>query len=92
MSALQAALSAFDSRRNGDALPTRVARGSEGEGVDLDESASTTQSRLDPEALRERLRAFQTEFRTATEGTHAPESDEPSPLTPTNADLGGDRR
>jgi hypothetical protein len=58
---------------------------------------STTQSRLDPEALRERLRAFQSEFRTATDGSRGAETPE-APALPTtnadlgNADLGGDRR
>ena len=85
-SALQAALSAFDSRRNGgDSLPTRAR--SEGLPASFEETVSTTQSRLDPEALRERLRAFQNEFRTAATG-HDHESD----LSSNNADLGGDRR
>jgi hypothetical protein len=69
-SALQAALTAFDSRRNGhDALPTRDRSASElaAPGT-YEEPASITQSRLDPEVLRERLRAFQNEFRTATTG------------------------
>jgi hypothetical protein len=54
----------------------------------FEETASTTQSRLDPEALRERLRAFQNEFRTAAATGHDHESD----LSSNNADLGGDRR
>jgi hypothetical protein len=67
-SALQAALTAFDSRRNGhDSLPTRD-RTEPAESGTFEEPASITQSRLDPEVLRERLRAFQNEFRTATTG------------------------
>ena len=68
-SALQAALAAFDSRRNGDVrtLPSRPR--SEGFGPRLPTTPpSVSQSRLDPDALRERLRAFQTEFRTGTAG------------------------
>jgi hypothetical protein len=90
-SALQSALAAFDSRRNGGdaALPTR-SRGDGTSAPAVDESASTTQSRLDPDALRERLRAFQHEFRVATDGGG---TDDDSPtFETTNADLGGDRR
>jgi hypothetical protein len=69
-SALQAALTAFDSRRNGhDTLPTRDRSAAEAAAPGtFEEPASITQSRLDPEVLRERLRAFQNEFRTATTG------------------------
>lgn len=90
-SALQAALAAFDTRRNPDSgatngsLPTRPRT----DGFDADDfgdGSGASQSRLDPEALRERLRAFQTEFRTGTSsGT------EQNHMT-TQADLGGDRR
>jgi hypothetical protein len=92
-SALQAALAAFDARRNGanGALPTRArADGQPDPGAD---DPGAAQSRLDPEALRERLRAFQTEFRTGTTGSEVvppPPSNEPNDST--NADLGGDRR
>jgi hypothetical protein len=92
-SALQAALAAFDARRNGDhgALPTRArADGQPDPGAD---DPGAAQSRLDPDALRERLRAFQTEFRTGTTGTDStqpPPTIEPNDST--NADLGGDRR
>jgi hypothetical protein len=87
-SALQAALTAFDSRRNGnDALPTRDRNaGGVPSSFDFEEPASTTQSRLDPEVLRERLRAFQNEFRTASAGA----TDKPDHSS--NLDLGGDRR
>jgi hypothetical protein len=87
-SALQAALTAFDARRNGnDALPTRErSAGGVPSSFDFDEPSSTTQSRLDPEVLRERLRAFQNEFRTASAGA-TDKSDNSSHL-----DLGGDRR
>lgn len=86
-SALQAALAAFDTRRSGDtgSLPTRPRT----DGFDADdfgEGSGASQSRLDPEALRERLRAFQTEFRTGTAGGTEQNH------TTINADLGGDRR
>jgi hypothetical protein len=86
-SALQAALAAFDTRRNGDrgALPSRP-RSDEFAAADFGDSSSVAQSRLDPDALRERLRSFQTEFRTGTDGgTDTNNSNN-------NADLGGDRR
>jgi hypothetical protein len=55
------------------------------------DDVGAAQSRLDPDALRERLRAFQTEFRTGVNGAdpvaHSNESNHS-----TNADLGGDRR
>jgi len=88
-SALQAALSAFDGRRTGpDALPTRErsAAGAAAPGT-FEEPASIAQSRLDPEVLRERLRAFQNEFRTATSGGIDSDHD-----TSSTTDLGGDRR
>jgi hypothetical protein len=88
-SALQAALTAFDTRRNGhDSLPTRDRGASEPAfSGTFEEPASISQSRLDPEVLRERLRAFQTEFRTATAGGAATDQDHSS-----TTDLGGDRR
>ena len=86
-SALQAALTAFDSRRSGpDTLPTRDRSEPAAPGT-YEEPASITQSRLDPEVLRERLRAFQSEFRTATTGGSDSDHDHSSPT-----DLGGDRR
>ena len=109
-SALQAALSAFDTRRNGslgdaatgaptaapmslaDALPTRPRIAAPTVAPRLDEPVAI-QSRLDPDALRERLRAFQSEFRTASVG----EIDSAGTNTVNNqshssSDLGGDRR
>jgi hypothetical protein len=86
-SALQAALTAFDSRRAGpDALPTRERSASPAAPGTFEEPASITQSRLDPEVLRERLRAFQTEFRTASAGGIDTDHDQEK------SDLGGDRR
>ncbi len=83
-SALQAALSAFDSRRpSGDSLPTRSPR-PDALPASFEETVSVTQSRLDPEALRERLRAFQTEFRTAAGGG--------STTNPSSTDLEGNPR
>ena len=74
-------------RRNGhDALPTRDRTEPALPGT-YDEPASITKSRLDPEVLRERLRAFQNEFRTASAGGTDTDQDHSS-----NADLGGDRR
>jgi signal transduction histidine kinase len=86
-SALQAALAAFDARRNGDgaSLPTRSP--ADAPSVPGADEVSTAPSRLDPDALRERLRAFQTEFRTGAEG----DGTDPNHST-NNADLGGDRR
>ncbi len=86
-SALQAALAAFDARRNGDgaSLPTRSP--GDAPSVPGADEVSTAPSRLDPDALRERLRAFQTEFRTGADG------DGTGPdHSSNNADLGGDRR
>jgi hypothetical protein len=86
-SALQAALTAFDTRRNGhDSLPTRDRSEPALPGT-FEEPASISQSRLDPEVLRERLRAFQTEFRTASAG-----GNDTTPDHSSNSDLGGDRR
>lgn len=66
-SALQAALAAFDSGRHSDPseLPTRARVGDPV--AQVDDSPPTTASRLDPDALRQRLRAFQTEFQSGTE-------------------------
>lgn len=87
-SALQAALAAFDVGRNADTaeLPTRARVGDPVPPVD--EPAATAQSQLDPDALRQRLRAFQTEFNTGLN-----EHDESDHTTSDNhSDLGGDRR
>jgi signal transduction histidine kinase len=89
-SALQAALSAFDSGRNatssgGPALPTRARVGDPVLPSSFQEQVSVAQSRLDPDALRDRLRAFQTEFRTGVVS-----SDDKS--TTPSTDLGGDHR
>ena len=89
-SALQAALSAFDSGRNakssgGPALPTRARVGDPLLPSSFEEQVSVAQSRLDPDALRDRLRAFQTEFRTGVVS-----SDDKS--TTPSTDLGGDHR
>ena len=86
-SALQAALAAFDSRRSseGGTLPTRP-RSEEYATDEFGDGSGAAQSRLDPEALRERLRAFQSEFRTG-----AADATDQNQLT-NNADLGGDRR
>lgn len=81
-SALRDALSAFDrGRKSGtDALPVRTRTAT----VESDEEpASIAASRLDPDALRQRLRAFQTEFHTGL--TDAEERGHDS------FDLGGDR-
>jgi hypothetical protein len=88
-SALQAALTAFDSRRNGhDTLPTRERRAIDAAAPEsFEEPASIAQSRLDPDVLRERLRAFQNEFRTATTGGNNSDHDHSS-----TTDSGGDRR
>ncbi len=90
-SALQAALASFDSRRGGETatLPSRSR--SEGFAAPvIDDTASAAQSRLDPDALRERLRAFQTEFRTGTTG--GTDTNNATYNADRNADLGGDRR
>jgi hypothetical protein len=63
-------------------LPTR----DPGRAFDHDEvTRSTTQSRLDPEAIRERLRSFRKEFQLGRDGEGAagPDGDQ--------NDLGGDR-
>jgi hypothetical protein len=48
---------------------------------------ATTTTRLDPDALRQRLRAFQTEFRSGTPGHDA----DNATANNSNGDLGGDR-
>ncbi|HEX4980798.1 MAG TPA: ATP-binding protein [Ilumatobacteraceae bacterium] len=89
-SALKAALTAFEAGRAGarpDAtvspiLPTR----DPGNAFDHDEvTTSTSQSRLDPETIRERLRSFRKEFQLGRDGEGAagPDGDQ--------TDLGGDR-
>jgi hypothetical protein len=98
-SALQSALSAFDSGRNGTngsngSLPTRTPVG---EPVDqIEEPLATAPSRLDPDALRDRLRAFQTEFRSGGGGDDGdddvPGSTAPGTNNDHNSDLGGDLR
>ena len=82
--ALQAALAAFDTGRNGGeaVLPTRAPNPHAADQNQYEEPAATTPSRLDPEALRERLRAFQSEFQTG----HL--NQQPT----TNTDLREDRR
>jgi signal transduction histidine kinase len=79
--ALSAALAAFDAPHTDptDDLPTRAP--GFGSQEPIDEPSSISQSRLDPEALRERLRSFQSEFATGQETG-------PDPQT----DLGGDPR
>jgi hypothetical protein len=57
---------------------------------------ATAPSRLDPDALRDRLRAFQTEFRSGGGGDDG-DDDVPGSTTPGtnndhNSDLGGDLR
>ena len=89
-SSLKAALSAFEAGRSGarpDAapppeLPTR----DPGSAFDHDEvTTSTSQSRLDPEAIRERLRSFRQEFQLGRDGEGATGHDGDQ------TDLGGDR-
>ena len=89
-SSLKAALSAFEAGRAGarpdasspPALPTR----DPGSAFDHDEvTASTSQSRLDPESIRERLRSFRQEFQLGRDGEGAAGHDGDQ------TDLGGDR-
>ena len=85
-SALQAALSAFDVGRNSNgsgALPVRDRVSDPVAAGQFEEQQSVAQSRLDPEALRERLRAFQSEFRTGAKNPNESNSH-------SNIDLGGD--
>jgi len=88
-SALQSALAAFDTGRNGSgdsngtngSLPTRTPSGDPVPQVE--QPSSATASRLDPEALRERLRSFQSEFHGSTS---------PGTSDDDTSDLGGDLR
>ncbi|MFP5488608.1 MAG: hypothetical protein ACLGHQ_09920, partial [Acidimicrobiia bacterium] len=78
----------------GGALPTRTRVG---DPVDpVEEPQSTAASRLDPEALRERLRAFQTEFQSGhaadADDHHADHHGTTQSANHSNVDLGGDRR
>ncbi len=90
--ALQAALSAFDSGRSAvnapvaGSLPTRDRIGGEPSPF-AEEPQAVTQSRVDPSALRDRLRAFQSEFSNAS-SDHAGGSD----IYTDHNDLGGDPR
>ena len=86
-SALSAALSAYDTGRNGaaDGLPTRARVGDPIEMIE--EPLPTAQSRLDPEALRQRLRAFQSEFTTGLDSETGGDKYDHD-----HTDLGGDRR
>lgn len=90
-SALQAALSAFDTGRSKvtaeptGSLPSRD-RVSDPASM-IDEQQSVTQSRVDPSALRDRLRAFQSEFSGAGESAGGTDI-----YTDHNRDLGGDPR
>ncbi|HSP29400.1 MAG TPA: hypothetical protein VLN74_12680, partial [Ilumatobacteraceae bacterium] len=67
----------------GGVLPTRTRVGDTT--TPVDEPLATAASRLDPEALRERLRAFQSEFHSGRG------HDEHTTTNHSNADLGGDR-
>ncbi len=83
-SALSAALSAFDTPRvdSSEDLPSRE---HDHEPMNVTEdSTSVAPSRLDPEAFRERLRSFQSEFSTGR--------DEADDQTDNHLDLGGDLR
>jgi len=87
---LRDALSAFEAGRAGArpdvAVPPMLPTRDPGNAFDHDEvTTSTSQSRLDPEAIRERLRSFRKEFQLGRDGEGAagPDGD----LT----DLGGDR-
>jgi hypothetical protein len=90
--ALQAALAAYDSGRAAVKAPTANALPTRGPNADpgpmADEPLPVTQSRVDPSALRDRLRAFQSEFSSAS-GDHAGGSDI---YTDQNRDSGGDPR
>jgi hypothetical protein len=99
--ALQAALAAFDASRTGfngssdtggaaNSLPTRSRVD---EPISMpDESIPATTSRLDPDALRERLRAFQAESRGAAGDEHPSGDAMPATDHDHHSDLGGDRR
>ncbi len=93
-SALSAALAAFDApygnaapdHAGGSQLPTRTRVG---DPVDpVEDPAPITQSRLDPEALRERLRSFQSEYNTGLDT----DTSQRQTYDHQNTDLGGDRR
>ena len=94
-SALQSALSALDGSITGAngsnaTLPQR-AHVEETVGQ-AEQPLAATSSRLDPDALRDRLRAFQTEFHSAdADGDPVPESP-PSETNDDHHDLGGDLR
>ncbi|MGH9132616.1 MAG: ATP-binding protein [Ilumatobacteraceae bacterium] len=88
---LKAALTAFESGRAGtrpDVQSTSPSLPTRDPGNAFDHEAvtpSTSQSRLDPEAIRERLRSFQQEFQLGRDGDVAPGHDGDQ------TDLGGDR-
>ncbi len=91
-SALQSALSAFDVGRNGSngTLPNRTRVGDPVELIE--EPAAAAASRLDPDALRQRLRAFQTEFHTGVGDEFDPDGAVTTSSNDHNSDLGGDLR
>jgi hypothetical protein len=87
---LKAALTAFEAGRAGvrpeSVAPPQLPTRAPGNAYDHDEvTASTSQSRLDPEAIRERLRSFRQEFQLGRDGEAAAGHDGDQP------DLGGDR-
>ncbi len=89
-SSLKAALSAFEAGRSGTrpeaAPPPELPTRDPGSAFDHDEvTTSTSQSRLDPEAIRERLRSFRQEFQLGRDGEGATGHDGDQ------TDLGGDR-
>ncbi len=81
-SALQAALSAFDTGRNAvraapsGVLPTRAR--SADPAPHVEEPSAVAQSRIDPAALRDRLRAFQSEFSSAGDASSDIYTDDPA--------------
>lgn len=87
--------SALEAALGSASLPTRTRVGDPV--APIEEPVSAAASRLDPEALRERLRAFQSEFRSghdATDGhTNGANGNGNGHTTHhnSNADLGGDR-
>jgi hypothetical protein len=90
--ALQAALAAFEAGRSAgtakqaEDLPTRVPVEEAAERVE--DPQVVTQSRVDPSALRDRLRAFQSEFSSANSESAAGSDI----YADQNTDLGGDPR
>jgi signal transduction histidine kinase len=90
--ALQAALAAFEAGRSAvtakqaEDLPTRVPVEEAAERAE--DPQVVTQSRVDPSALRDRLRAFQSEFSSA----NSESAGGPDIYTDQNTDLGGDPR